>query len=387
MQKTHWALLFVLCIFSFTSFSQQVKFTGYNGWNPLLQRAQKENKKVLIYFHASWCVPCKTIEKTVFTDSLVYNLLNKEAITIAIDIDEKAVNELVKKYRVTAIPVIAILNKEGYLLEKNTTLPANDPAAFYTLLKDNLKKNDALPGISNKLDLNYPAFYNEYFAGDRKTLPDEQLVDQYLKGQKDQFSEVNWCVRSVFVNNAEEINLLVQHYKELEQLYGKEVNAMIVGNYAKTLRYLVQAKDSAGFSRLLQVYSNRMDADNKITAHYFQWTQFLGRSGMDWPGFQKLVMEYNQLYGKKYNYSFCQVMYRNCQNAQVCAYMSTLMNEIVTSKSTPEACIIYATLLLKSNQPQQADTWFSKAIELSGDSEKKSRCVKQIESIKAETMK
>lgn len=387
MQKNYWALLFILWMAPLVAFNQQVNFTSYNGWEPMLQKAQKERKKVMVYFHASWCVPCKAIEKTIFTDSLVYNLLNREAVNVAIDIDDPAVVELVKKYRVISVPVIAILNSEGYLLERNNTLPATKPDEFYALLKNDLDKKEVLPGVSNKPGLNYPAFYNEYFAGNRKTLPNEQLVNQYLKSQKDQFSEVNWCVRSVFVNSAEEIDLLVQHYKELEQLYGKEVNAMIVGNYAKTLRYLVQQKDSAGFSRLLNVYSYRMDAEDRITAHYFQWTQFLGRSGMDWPRFQKLVMEYNQLYGKKYNNSFCQVMYRNCQDTQVCAYMGSLMNEIVTSKATADACIIYATLLLKSNQKQQADTWFSKALELSGDTEKRDRYAKQIEAIKAQTMK
>ena len=97
-------------------------------------------------------------------------------------------------------------------------------------------------------------------------------------------------------------------------------------------------------------------------------------------------MEYNQLFGKKYNYAFCQVMYRNCQDSLVCAYMSTLMNELVTDKTTADACIIYATLLLKGKQKQLADTYFSKALDLSDNTDKRSRYLKQIEAIKAETM-
>jgi thiol-disulfide isomerase/thioredoxin len=387
MQKIHWLLLIILWVVPLATFSQQVNFASYNGWEPMLQKARKENKKVFVYFHASWCVPCKTIEKTIFTDSLVYNLLNREAVNIAIDIDDPEVLEIVKKYRIISVPAIVILNYEGNLLEKDNTLPAGKPAAFYELLKIDLDKKEVLPGVSNKLDLNYPAFYNEYFAGNRKTAPGEELVNQYLQNHPDLFSEVNWSVRSVFANNAEGIDVLLRNYDRLAHLYGKEVNAMVVTNYSKALRYLVQEKDSAAFSRLLQVYVSTMTDDNKITAHYFQWTQFLGRSGMDWPRFQKLVMEYNQLYGKKYNNSFCQVMYRNCQDTQVCAYMSSLMNEIVASKATADACIIYATLLLKSNQKQLADTWFSKALELSGDTEKRDRYVKQIEAIKAQTMK
>lgn len=74
-----------------------------------LQLSKEKNKRILIFFHATWCSPCKQMEK-VFVESDVKNAM-LPFIFLQIDVDQE--KELCGKYNINSVPSLVIINGEN----------------------------------------------------------------------------------------------------------------------------------------------------------------------------------------------------------------------------------------------------------------------------------
>jgi thioredoxin-like negative regulator of GroEL len=96
-----------------------------------IAQAAKEQKLCLIDFTATWCGPCKKMEKDTWADAGVREWLAANAIAIQIDTDEEP--ELAERYEITGIPcVIAIRDGKEF----DRSVGYRDPARFLAWAKD-----------------------------------------------------------------------------------------------------------------------------------------------------------------------------------------------------------------------------------------------------------
>lgn len=109
--------LFALLILSkLNVMGQGIQFES-TSLEEVLEKAQKEDKLVFIDFYTTWCGPCKSLEKFVFTDEKVGKLYNQEFINIKLDA-EKAGAPAAKKYGVRAYPSLVFVNGAGEIVYK-----------------------------------------------------------------------------------------------------------------------------------------------------------------------------------------------------------------------------------------------------------------------------
>ena len=125
------------------------------------KQAKKENKKVLVIFHASWCSWCKKMEKNMeaeatkklFDDNYVITFLTVQERKDKKDLENPGAEELLKNYKGEGqgIPFWVILDANGKLLEnsldakaQNLGCPATpeEVAQFTAKLKRTSKLND-----------------------------------------------------------------------------------------------------------------------------------------------------------------------------------------------------------------------------------------------------
>src|SRR5512145_1378251 len=92
-----------LALFSCPAFARGEPFADL-AYEPALEKAQKEKKLLLVDFTASWCGPCKKMEKDTWAAADVRAWLGENAIAIQIDIDEERV--LAKRFRIEAMPTV-----------------------------------------------------------------------------------------------------------------------------------------------------------------------------------------------------------------------------------------------------------------------------------------
>lgn len=88
-------------------------------FNEAVAMAKKENKPIFIDFYATWCGPCKIMDKQVFNSKPVVNMYNKEFVNLKIDVDSREGKALADKYGVEALPTLVIIEPNGKQLASN----------------------------------------------------------------------------------------------------------------------------------------------------------------------------------------------------------------------------------------------------------------------------
>lgn len=138
-------ITFVLLLSSFFVFSQQTEKVTFS---QSIEKAQKENKKILLYFSGSdWCAPCVKFKKQfIYTDQfksfaeenlIVYNADFPRLKKNQLPPDTVKENEtLADKYNNKGLfPLILLLNNDGTILKKWEHLPTESLDTFISEIK------------------------------------------------------------------------------------------------------------------------------------------------------------------------------------------------------------------------------------------------------------
>ena len=92
------------------------------------QKAKQLHKPIMIDFFATWCSPCKKLDKNAFRDKSIVDK-SKEFITLRVDMSKSLFdisNDITKKYAVYGIPTILFLTPNGGILESHRIIGGID---------------------------------------------------------------------------------------------------------------------------------------------------------------------------------------------------------------------------------------------------------------------
>ncbi|POY37915.1 hypothetical protein C3K47_05150 [Solitalea longa] len=163
-------LMMLLAITASIAQDKGVKFEETLTLQQLKEKAKTENKYIFIDVMATWCVPCKQMDKEVYTAENVGTVMNSKFISVKAQIDKGAndsehtknwyatAEELSKEYKIMALPTYLFFSPDGNIVHKGTGYLAPDD--FLKLANNALNPNEQ--------------FYSKY----------TNAVNNYRKGDK-----------------------------------------------------------------------------------------------------------------------------------------------------------------------------------------------------------
>ena len=80
------------------------------------EMAVKTGKLVFIDLYATWCPPCRTMEREVFSRKDVGDFMERHFVAAKYDVDKTTGKELLKRYGSGAIPLYLVFDTQGELL-------------------------------------------------------------------------------------------------------------------------------------------------------------------------------------------------------------------------------------------------------------------------------
>ncbi len=94
-----------------------IHFTD-EAWAAIVKKAKAENKIIFLDAYASWCGPCKLLQKNVFTRSDVGELFNKNFINVKVDMERGEGPQLARLFPLEAYPTLFFIEPSGKIVRK-----------------------------------------------------------------------------------------------------------------------------------------------------------------------------------------------------------------------------------------------------------------------------
>jgi thiol-disulfide isomerase/thioredoxin len=140
---------FMMLLSGIVVFGQGIKFEN-ESFKILLDKAKKENKLIFMDAFASWCGPCKKMDKEVFTQEEVGSTYNAAFINTKFDMEKGEGLTIAQKYGVKAFPTYLFIDGNGEVVYRGTgyyeapefikiAKDALDPAKKLSVLREKFK--------------------------------------------------------------------------------------------------------------------------------------------------------------------------------------------------------------------------------------------------------
>ena len=105
-----------------------IQFVHGLSWKEIQAKARTENKYIFVDCFATWCGPCKQMDKEIYTQDTVGNYFNNKFISIKLQMDSSKEDKediknwyadaraMMQRYKITAFPTFLFFSRDGELV-------------------------------------------------------------------------------------------------------------------------------------------------------------------------------------------------------------------------------------------------------------------------------
>jgi len=373
------------------SYAQGVKFENGSDWKQILAKARSENKYVFVDCYATWCGPCKAMDRDVYPDEAVGRNVNDKFIAVKMqmdtsDKDDQAIKNgyasshfLMAEYKVLAFPTFLFFSPDGTLVHRGVG---------YKKSEDFLDMSDA----ALNPDKQFYSVLNRYksgkltpkecgdFANAATHLGEKQLgteaahvyMDKYLFTLKDKelfASKDNLDFIETYANSTTDkgFKLFWKDSAKINSLLGANVaqkKCIMLIVTSDVIPLVEKTKGTPDWTAIEKQETKKYGNLGKIatlqerlirTYNLKDWEAF----GVAYKAYYENVGEFNVFYVN----GFAWDLFEHTNDQSVLLVAMKVMARY-KNKENPEEVDTYANLLYKTGQKDQAIEWEQKAVEL-----------------------
>ena len=175
-----------------------------DSWQAVKNKAKEENKLIFVDVYTTWCGPCKTMDKYVFSDQNVGAFYNDQFISFKIDAEKGAGPDFAREHHISSYPTFLFMDGDGKLLMRKNGAVATDE--FLQLGQKVLDSEKALATMTSAYTNGNrdPAFILKYLASlKERDVPTEDMALWYfaMMGQENWMSRENLKLIRTYIHN------------------------------------------------------------------------------------------------------------------------------------------------------------------------------------------
>lgn len=198
-------LFFVLALFfcSISAKSQGIAFENTN-WAAVKAKAKEENKPIFVDTYASWCEPCKWMDKNTFSQEEVGQFFAQNYLSFKLDIEKGEGIEFAQTYRVTSFPTLLYFNANGELVHR--IIGAFKPKELISNSEDALQADKQVYTLQKKFEAGERSadfLYKYTYALQRVNEDYQEIANSYVEqvGKDALIEERNFEFLERFLND------------------------------------------------------------------------------------------------------------------------------------------------------------------------------------------
>lgn len=360
-------------------------------WQQVKEAAKIGNKFIFLDCYATWCNPCKMMDKKIYVDDGVGRLMNQEFISVKVQMDVTPddaddikswyndAKKIIQQYNITIYPTFLFFNSDGILVHKGLGYQSID--AFRTIVEDSKTEEKQYFTLLNKYEQGILSLEKvKELALSAKRLQDneqaEKIANEYIINYlfKQSISELQkkenqqFILDMTFFVKDPGFQYIQQHSDEIDKMLGKNIaehkliKCIISTEIDPKLSHVRKGKNY-GWGRLYKKLKRNYGSLGCIATLQRQLTYFL--EVKNWLEFANAYKLYYEQVGGLNIFNINNLtweIFNHINDKATLTYAIKVMeahkNENVESMDT------YANLLYKMGDRDKAIEWEQKAIKL-----------------------
>jgi len=372
--KSGTSLLVILCFLAVSINAQNNKKDGLQfsktTWDEVMAEAKETGKPIFVDAYASWCGPCKKMNRDVFPQKAVGEYMNDNYINLKLDMEKGEGVDFASAYSVTAYPTLLFFNSDAELQHRVTGYVEVDE--FLEDAKAATDPTKALFALKTKYEngkRDKATIMNYAFALRKANLPFTDVTKEYIsKLKNDDLNDKS--IQQFILAFADKINskpfkMLSNNKSKFVESFGEEkVNNTIYRSAIRSVPLAASNEQGVTMSqikKILKVHGGDK-AKNLTNYAYMGYNQIKE----DWKAYAKYASKYVNTLSEKNASTLNNIawaFYENVDNTKMLAKAVNWAKESVDLDCQYYNCDTYAALLYKTKDYTTAKMAAEKAIE------------------------
>lgn len=97
----------------------EIRFTTRT-YKQVLAAAKVTHRMIFVDAFATWCAPCKELQRTTFKDAKAAAYFNKKFINYSVDVEKGEGIGLAKTWQIEGLPTLLIIDENGNVIANHT---------------------------------------------------------------------------------------------------------------------------------------------------------------------------------------------------------------------------------------------------------------------------